>query len=192
MMVEEAKDSEEEAVDPVPVNTRGGYITKSPFRSKSNAATSHNSSKPFIVESNAFQGSAGPEGLLKAKEGHEPLLILKNEKKSDQTTHIHQDVVKLSSGDPAVSRHDAFCQLPEICVKTSKRKSPCVQDAVDDRNLGIPGNDDSSGHRPDPQPGISEYGKLVDDMRLTSESVEGHVQSDAKGSTAKYLSLIHI
>ncbi|XP_028781937.1 BRCT domain-containing protein At4g02110 [Neltuma alba] len=190
MMAEEAKDSEEEAEDLVPGNSGGRDTTKIPFSPKVNSAASPGSSKPVVVESNAFPGSAAPEGLRQVNEGHESLLIFKNENRSDQTRNIHHDVLKCS-GDTGVSRHDASGQLPDTCAKSTKPKNTCVPDAVDCQNFGIPGNADSSGHPPDLQAGTSEYGKLVNDLRLTSESVEGHAHSDAKGCAAsnsrKYL-----
>ncbi|KAK4273262.1 hypothetical protein QN277_021700 [Acacia crassicarpa] len=183
-MAEEAKDSEEEAEDLVSGKSGGRGITKSPFSSKMNTTTTHNSSKPVVVESNAFPGSAAPEGSRKANERHESMSIIKIEKTSDQTRNAHHDVLESSSGDPGVSRRDASGQLPDTCAKTTKPKNTCVQDAVDCQNLGIPGNADSSGHAPDLQVSTSEYGKLVNDLRLTSDSVEGHLRSDARGSAA--------
>lgn len=168
MMAEEAKDSEEEAEDLVPGKSGERDIARSPFSSKMNTAT------------------GASDGFLKASEGHESLLILKNENRSDQIRNIHHDVLKSSSGEAGISRYDASGQLPDTCAKTTKPKNTCAPDAVDCQNLGIPGNADSSGFLPDLhlQAGTTEYGKLVNDLRLTSESVEGHAHSDAKGSAA--------
>ncbi|KAF7804908.1 BRCT domain-containing protein [Senna tora] len=187
LMVEEAKDSEEEGEDVMSGKSGGRNIIKSPLSSKISTAITHSCSKPVREASNAIPDSTAPEGLLKENKGHDSLYITGNENRSDQALSFrHADDLKISCGDPGVSRHDASGQLAGTCAKIAKPRNTDVPKAVDCPDLGIPEHANSSSHIPDLQVGTSEFGKLVNDLKLTSESAERLAQSDAKGSSMNY------
>lgn len=161
MIAEEARDSEEEAEDLMRGQSGERNISKSPFSAKLSTATTHKLSKPVREASTTFPDSNAPEALL--KKGHDTLFIAENENRPNEARSFHQDDPKISCGDRGVSSHYASGQLPDPCAKTTKSGNTDVPKVVDGQCT-------------------SEFAELVNDLKLTSESIEALVHSDAKVS----------
>lgn len=155
-MAEEAKDSEEEAEDLMPAQSSERNISKSPFGAKFSTSTAHIISKPAREAPSPIPDSTAPEGLLKVDKGRD------------------------------TSKHDASGLKSGSYAKTAKPMNTDIPKAVDVQDLGISRNANSSGHVPELQAETSDFGNLVNDLRLTSESAEGLARSDAKVSAVSY------
>ncbi|XP_057424278.1 BRCT domain-containing protein At4g02110 [Lotus japonicus] len=182
-MVEEAKDSEDEAEASKLEQSGGRDRNKSPLSSKLGIAAIHGSSKSVRETSNLVSDSTGVQVLPNVNKVTESSPSPRKKNRSDQDLGLHNvDDPKISCKASDVSLHSTSYQLPETFVNINESKKADFPEELKREEFCNIGNTNQSGQQPDLRDHSSESKKSVRDVRSTSANAEGLVHSEEKPS----------